>query len=227
MPQTMNKVPPPVAAPRNRTTAEEVANIAVFRSGEIRRMSRSIGFDVAVIAVVDDPDAAAAGLSKRWHGAFSPRERWVLPFDTFDAMPWTVSFGLLAMDERWLGPHELPPGLSISDGLLKVALPPGARAADFAVSFRAAMEDLAFERVAARPARVDWRFRTGRPLVVGSRYCAPARGWQLPPLATGIYIFRPKGIWWIVERALAARTLVGVRAALRSPVRHASAHSPG
>lgn len=214
------------AVPRHRVP-EEVATIAVFRSGEIKRLSRSIGFEVAVVAVVDDPVETPARLTRRWHGAFSPRPGWVLPFDTFDAMPWTVAFGLFEVDERWLGGHALPPGLSISEGMLTVSLPPGGRVRDFAITFQAAMEDLKFERIAARPAQVDYRFRTGRPLVVGSRYSAPARGWRLPPLAEGIYAFRPRGIWWIIDRAAAARTLVGVRAALNSASRPSPARAPG
>ncbi|MDX7952431.1 hypothetical protein P7D22_14770 [Lichenihabitans sp. Uapishka_5] len=75
---------------------------------------------------------------------------------------------------------------------------------------------MAFERGAARPAKVDYRFRTGRPLVAGSRYSAPVHAWQLPPIATEICAFRPKWLKSIVARASEAKTIVDVRAALRS-----------
>lgn len=89
------------------------------------------------------------------------------------------------------------------------------------------MEDLAFERVAERPARIDHRFRTGRLLVIGSRYSAPSPSWQLPPIADSIYAFRPRGISPVVEHAAAARTLVGIRTALQPTSRHAASRSPG
>lgn len=195
------------------------ATVAAFRSGETRCLSRELGFEVAVLAVVDDPASAARRMTRAWHGAFQPRVGWVLAFDTL-AMPWTVSYELFPMDERWLGGRPLPAGLDVVDGTLRVSLAPGASTSDFAGAFHAALEDLSFERVAARPARVDYRFRTGRPLIIGPRYSAPKRCQQLPGIVSNIYFFRPRGFKWIVTRAAEAQSLVGVRAALASATRH-------
>ncbi|MDX7952430.1 hypothetical protein P7D22_14765 [Lichenihabitans sp. Uapishka_5] len=96
--------------------ATEIATIAVFRSGETRRLARLVGFDVAVVTMTDDPALTAERLSRRWHGAFSPRTDWVLPFDTYDAMPWTVRFEPFPIDPRWMGGQPVPSGMWISDG---------------------------------------------------------------------------------------------------------------
>lgn len=225
MSQARNQAAPVSNLPNVVAPAEEIASVAVFRSGETKRLSRDLGFDVAVVTVVEDPAAVASRLTRTWHGAFHPREGWVLPFDCL-AMPSAMRFELFAMDERWLGGRALPPGMSLRGGMLGVSLAPGLSRRVLATAFAAAMEDLYFERIAARPARVDFRFRTRRPMVVGARYAAPAHGWQLPPMVTDIYWFRPRSLHMIVSRAAQARTIVNVRAALASGSRAGVARHP-
>lgn len=50
--------------------------------------------------MTNDLVETADRLRRTWHGAYGPREGWVLPFNAFDAMPWTVRCELFTMDPR-------------------------------------------------------------------------------------------------------------------------------
>lgn len=192
-----------------------VTNVAVFRSGETMRLSRQLGFDVAVIAVTDRPDAYAARLSRDRYGVVRIHEGGAAPWDDRNAAPIAVMYERFDIDPRWMGGVAPPSGLSVVEGNVRVELAAGARPSEFAATFAAAMQDRAFESVARRPGQVAFRHRTGRPLDVTARYAGDLSRVSRPHVVDDLYAFSPRGMRSLVARIHQAATLVGVRSALR------------
>ena len=180
----------------SRRRGGTTAMLAAFVSAETNRLGRELGFDVAVIDVIDEPADHARTLSRTWHGCWRPTdsEGWYLPFDFGDATASTARFDHLAFDERWLGAVALPPGMRLACGCIEVDLAPGVHRSDLRQAFVQAMADRKFDWVAMQPARVRQRFASGRRLTVSCRYAAPpvAGCNGAVSLVENIYAFRPR-----------------------------------
>ena len=179
--------------------------LAAFRCIETDRLARELGFPVAVVAAVRDPAAHARWLSDRWHGALRPRGAdWSLPFDTHEAHPWTVEYEQIVMDPRWMGGRALPRPMAFAGGCVDITLPPRVGSTAFASALRAVMADRRFDVVAGRPAQVERRVFTRRPLAVEPRYSALPADMRRPRRVDDLYAFRPRDLPVIVAKAAMA-----------------------
>ena len=190
--------------------------VAAFTNGETDRLSRELGFGIAVITVTLDVADHAAFLTNTFHGCWRPRRGWILPFDFWHTDHLSVGYGQLAFDPRWLGRFDLPPGMSVGEGCLRIRVPAGTSRLDLAQAFGLAMHERRFELIARRPREVRRRHRSSRELEVASRYSLdPSLTGTLPSVAEDIYAFRPRDLPGVVRAAERARALLELKVTLK------------
>ncbi len=157
-------------APPDATAQRRTMRVTAFSCRGLEALSRELGFRVAVVAAVTDPDRHRERLRELWYASGLPmsQDEWPLPFDfdNWDYRAWSK----LEIDSRWFGGTPHPLAGSVDDGDLLLRLPDGAAPRAVSEAFRDGLAPLRFEAVARRPANLVRRHHGCRPVAVASRY---------------------------------------------------------
>ena len=217
-PLASHRAAPTQSSPVRPLREPRLARLAAFRSPETDRLGRTIGFPVAVIAIVDDVERHAAMLSETWHACWRASDRgWFMPFDYDLASALSARFEPISFDGRWMGATAMPDAMTLGeDGSVAIELASGVSRSDLAQAFGQAMADRRFDAVAHRPSQVRKRFATGRKLEVPSRYAAPpAAGCDgRVTLVDDLYHFRPRALPTVIAALEASSRILSMCSAL-------------
>ncbi|RYB04323.1 hypothetical protein [Lichenibacterium ramalinae] len=194
---------PNVAVARPRP-AGDVVRIAAFSCRGLEVLSRRLGFPVAVVAAVPDPERHRERLRDLWYASGAPMGYgdWVLPFDfdNWDYREWSRQ----VIDPRWFGGGNHPLSTCVMDGDLLLRLPPGIPPRAYSDAFRDRLAPLRFEAVASRPSYVVRMHHARRPVTVASRYARASTEDLTAVEVRDLVHFEPRCLTRIADMALAA-----------------------
>ena len=196
------------------TSSTGALRVAAFTCRGLERLSRTVGFPVAVVAAVTDPDRHLQHLRDLWYASGVPMDydQWCMPFDfdNWDFREWRQ----VLMDSRWFGRTAHPLATCVDDGSLLIRLPKGVPKERFAASFRDGLGTMRFEVVARHPSRCVRRHHSGRPVAVTSRYARASATDPTPVEVRDLVRFEPRALPRIADvtsltlMRLVARSLV-------------------
>lgn len=199
-------LPSPNVAVTSAVRHPDTLKITAFKCRGLEDLSRSLGFSVAVVAAVKDPDRHVRRLGETWYASGVPMDydEWPLPFD-FDNFFYR-DWWQVPIDERWFGGTSHPLSTCVEDGSLLVRLPMTVSAGNFAASFRDGLSSLRFETVARRPSHCVKRRHTSRRVAVTSRYSRASAADPTPIEVRDLISFQPRSLPRIAD--IAFMTLV-------------------
>lgn len=172
--------------------SRDALQITAFRCNGLENLAQSVGFPLAVVAAVRDPDSHIRYLDDTWYAGGTSTDRNGRPdpsdFDSSRFREWWK----VPIDERCLAGTPHPLSKCIEHGSLLIRLPTSVPARKFSASFQNGLSSLRFETVARRPFHCGKRRNTAQRVAITSRYSRTSADDLTPVEVRDLISFHPQ-----------------------------------